>query len=297
MTILLAALAVGGCASSDNALVDGDAASLDAPIPTKLAEPAELAIAKGESLLAARDFDAADAKFGKALKQEPDNFQARLGLAEAKLGLHRLMEALEGFESVMESDSYRARALQGRGITLALLGREELSLPLLRQAVEEDPSLWRAWNAIGRSHALRGDVQQALASYDRALLSNAQAAPVHNNRGMALIAAMRYVDAEAAFRRAIAIAPELEVARMNLRLALAWQGRYEEAIAELARGDAPRVLNNIGFVAMEKGDFGKAKLFFTKAMEISPSYYPTAAANLEYLEERKKMAVSSAALG
>lgn len=290
----LSVLSLTGCATGGDPLVDEDAVAIE--LPPALGEPAELAVAKGEAFLANREFVAARSKFSKVLEEEPKNLRARLGLAEAGLGMHHLIEALESFEAVMESEELRPKALQGRGITLALMGQEEMALPLLREAVAGNPGLWRAWNAIGRSHALRGNIEQALDSYDRALLANGRAAPVHNNRGMALIAAMRYPEAESAFRRALAVSPTLEVARMNLRIALAWQGRYDEAISELTRDDAPRVLNNIGFVAMERGDFSKAKLFFTKAMEISPSFYPTAAKNLESLEQRRKLAASSEAM-
>lgn len=288
---VVALFALGGCATGGSQFIDED----PGPPPGAgqgLGEPAGLAVARGDALLNTRQFEAALAKFGHALATEPDNYQARLGQAEAQLGLHRLVDALAGFESVMAAEPLRAKALQGRGITLLMMGRDDLGQPLLRQAVERDPDLWRAWNAIGRNYAVEGNTERALASYDRALVANTRAAPVYNNRGMSLIMAMRYEEAESSFREALALDPALDAARMNLRLALAWQGRYEEAVADLKRGDAPRILNNIGFVAMERGDFSTAKLFFTKAMELSPSYYPVAAKNLEYLEERKKIATA-----
>jgi Tfp pilus assembly protein PilF len=284
---VVALFVLGGCTTGGSPLLDEETGS--SPVESGLGEPVGLSVARGEELLNSRQFEAALGKFGNALAKEPDNYQAMLGLAEAQLGLRQLVDALAGFESVMELEEMRAKALQGRGITLTLMGRDGLGLPLLRQAVEQDPGLWRAWNTIGRSYALEGDVENALASYDRALLANGKAASVYNNRGMTLIMKMRYGEAESSFRHALALDPALETAKMNLRLALAWQGQYDEAVAELKRGEAPRVLNNIGFVAMERGDFATAKLFFTKALEISPSYYPVAAKNLEYLEERKKV--------
>jgi Tfp pilus assembly protein PilF len=293
--LYLAVSVLGGCAMTGSPLID-ETGGLAQEAPVRLPEPAVLAVAKGEAFLASRQYRAAYDKFTVAVQNEPENHQARLGLAEAQLGLRQLVEALAGFEAAMDSEHLQARALQGRGITLALMGRDTLALPLLRQAVERDAALWRAWNTLGRSYALKGDTARALVSYDRALLANPQAAPVHNNRGMALISAMRYVEAEESFRQALAAQPDLPIAMMNLRLAIAWQGRYEEAIADLKRGEAPRVLNNIGFVAMERGDYATAKLFFTKAMEISPSYYPTAARNLEELKDRKKVAVSTDSL-
>jgi tetratricopeptide (TPR) repeat protein len=287
---VLALFALGGCAMGGAPLIDEEPRT--PPVEQGLGEPVGLAVARGEALLISQQYEAAQTKFNKVLAMEPDNFPAILGLAEAQLGLRQLGDALAGFEGVMESDETRARALQGRGITLTLMGRGELGLPLLRQAVEQDPGLWRAWNVIGRNHALEGDVEKALTSYDLALLANGQAASVYNNRGMTLIMTMRYSEAESSFRHALALDPALMAAKMNLRLALAWQGRYDEAVTELKRGDAPRVLNNIGFVAMERGDFATAKMLFTKAMEISPSYYPIAAKNLEALKERKKLAAT-----
>jgi len=288
--------ALGGCATGGSPLID-EGNGLSAGAPQGLVEPPGLAIAKGESYLASHDYQSAFQKFSTAVRAEPENPQALLGMAEAQLGLRQLAEALAGFESVMGSEQLQPRALQGRAITLVLMGRDELAEPLLIQAVAKDPTLWRAWNTLGRGYALQGETARALASYDRALLANPQAAPVHNNRGLALISAMRYGEAEDSFRRALAVQPELVVARMNLRLSIAWQGRYDEAVSDLRRGEAPRVLNNIGFIAMERGDYSTAKLFFTKAMEISPAYYPTAARNLEELEERKKLAVSPEVMG
>lgn len=284
---VVALFALGGCAMGDSQFLDAESAPPPQAEPG-LGEPVGLAVARGDALLGSRQFEAALAKFNSALAREPDNSQAKLGQAEAQLGLHQLVDALAGFESIMETAPLQARALQGRGITLILMGRENLGQPLLLQAVGQDPGLWRAWNAIGRNHSLKGNAEKALASYDRALIANTKAAPVYNNRGMALIMAMRYSEAENSFRHALTLNPALDAAKMNLRLALAWQARYEEAVADLKRGDAPRILNNIGFVAMERGDYISAKTFFTKAMELSPSYYPVAAKNLEYLEERKK---------
>ena len=50
-----------------------------------------------------------------------------------------------------------------------------------------------------------------------------------NNQGMSLLLQHRYAEAAAAFEQAIAHDPTMETARANLRIALAWQGRYDEA--------------------------------------------------------------------
>jgi len=285
-------LLLGGCASTStlDSSRFADEPLLPAP-EQKLDEPSELAVARAEAMLAAKQFETAYGKFVSVLRGEPDNFRARLGAAEANLGLGKLGEALAGFESAMEAADYRPAALQGRGITLSLIGQRELGQALLLRAVAEDPSLWRAWNAIGRNHDMGDDPELALEAYDRALRVNSHAAAVHNNRGLALLVLRRYAEAESAFREALVTAPESKTAQMNMRLTVAWQGRYSEALVGLKPGQFPSALNNVGFVAMQKGDLDVAKSCFVKAMEASPSYYPRAARNLEYLEEIKKTAV------
>lgn len=286
-------LLLGGCASTLDSSRIVDEPLLPVPEQT-LDEPSELALARAEAMLGAKQFETAYGKFASVLRAEPDNARARLGAAEANLGRGKLGEALAGFESAMEAVEYRPAALQGRGIALSLIGQRELGQALLLQAVAEDPSLWRAWNAIGRNHDMGDDPELALEAYDRALRANSRAAAIHNNRGLALLALQRYVEAESAFRKALLIDAESDTAQMNLRLTVAWQGRYSEALVALNPDHLPVLLNNVGFVAMQKGDLDVAKSCFVRAMEASPSYYARAARNLEYLEEIKNTAELSA---
>lgn len=59
--------------------------------------------------------------------------------------------------------------------------------------------------------------------------------------------AQRHAEAEAAFRRVVALQPDLREARVNLGMALAYQGRHREAIPILAGARVPgdRSLNDI----------------------------------------------------
>ena len=44
-------------------------------------------------------------------------------------------------------------------------------------------------------------------------------------------------------------------------------------------------LNNIGFVAMKKGNCARAELYFTQAMKASPAHYDKAQRNLQYVRQ------------
>jgi Flp pilus assembly protein TadD len=76
----------------------------------------------------------------------------------------------------------------------------------------------------------------------------------------------------------------LGVANANLRLALALQGRYGPALAGTAMTERARVMNNVGYAALLRGDLDKARSLFLGAMEADPGFFKEARRNLAYLE-------------
>jgi Flp pilus assembly protein TadD len=49
----------------------------------------------------------------------------------------------------------------------------------------------------------------------------------------------------------------------------------------------PNLLNNVGYIAMQRGDLATAEGYFARAMESSPSYDAVAAQNIEQLKAKK----------
>jgi Flp pilus assembly protein TadD len=170
-----------------------------------------------------------------------------------------------------------------------VLGDHTGSVNVLKEALAKDVTLWRAWNALGRALDIQGKRDEARAHYDRALALQPDTAAVLNNRGVSHLLAGRYSDAEKDLRKAYALDRTLERAQGNLRLALAWQGRYAEALAGVRRIDAPVALNNIGYIAMKRGDLNHAEAYFAQAMQMSPAFYDKADRNLKFLQELKKL--------
>ncbi len=63
----------------------------------------------------------------------------------------------------------------------------------------------------------RGDVATAIVRFEEAVTRVPEAAPAHNNLGVAYLAAGRTADAERAFERAVALDCSHEPAQRNLR--------------------------------------------------------------------------------
>ena len=231
----------------------------------------------------------ADAKLllERALLSDPANPRARLAMAEIQLAFRNLEMAEQSFSALVEMPDLAARAEQGRGIALLLKSQDQASQLSLHRAVALDPALWRAWNGIGLLHDRAGNWDQAVEAYDRALALNADSAMLYNNRGFSHLLRRQPEAAIADFDKALQLDPQLDAARENLRLAFAWTGQYERALLGVARKDIGRAFNNIGFVALLRGDLPAAESYLLRSMEADARFNKVANRNLEYLRSLK----------
>jgi Flp pilus assembly protein TadD len=154
---------------------------------------------------------------------------------------------------------------------------------VLHQVATSDPTLWRAWNALAQTFDSAREWEQARASYEQALWAAPDAARIHNNLGVSLLRAGAAAAAIDQFGKALELAPGLAIAQTNLRLALAFEGRYLEALAGVPERSLPEALNNVGYIALVRGDHARAEAYFLRALEASPSFFEPAWRNLQYL--------------
>ncbi len=243
-----------------------------------------------ERALSDSRFDDAGRLIERVLIGEPENWEAHLLLAELHLATGRPDRAAPIFESLFDKADVGGRALQGHGIAVTLQGDQDRGMESLQRAVAQDSGLWRAWNALGYHYDSKQDWAAAADSYGKALEGNPDSVLIYNNRGFSMLMQKRLSEAVADFNRALRMDPEFDVARENLRLALAWQGKYVHAMAGTANRDMPRVLNNTGFIALMRGDYGNAEAYLLRAMEVDPLYNDTAARNLTYLRQVRELA-------
>jgi Flp pilus assembly protein TadD len=202
-------------------------------------------------------------------------------VGELSLARSNYSDALASFVSVEANSVVRAQALQGEGIALSNLGRSNEARAALQKAVAEDPSLWRAWNALGTEFDRQRDWTRAEAAYDHALSNSDSAAIALNNRGFSLLLQKRLDEASADFVAALQKKPDLASARTNLRLAIAMKGDYDHAVAGGSQDAQAALFNNAGVAAMLHGDYAQADKLFGQAIKAKGEYYARAAANLE----------------
>jgi len=280
---------VAGCSMTDSA--EGEPIEMPTPAPAAAAPTAMDAADKGyEAALQAFD----DERYAKAqeileriISVLPDRYDVRLLLGEAYLKTDRVDEALKQFSSTVISEEYKSRAMQGVGLSLLRLGDTAAARVNLIKAVELDATLWRSHSALGWIYDNEKEWALAETSYRRALTVAPDSAVVHNNLGMSYMLQRRLPEAATEFRTAVKLRPDLEPLRANLRIALASQGSYVEALAGVSKRNLPDALNDVGYLAMMRGDYDSAGAYFLRAMELSPTYHAMAARNLESLEALK----------
>jgi serine/threonine-protein kinase len=270
-----------------DALVDGVVRMLDIELgaegaaalrgsATGVAEAATLAsqalgytpYAEGRSTLEryeqSRNIERAIGLFNRALEQDPRYALAHAGLGEAYWRLYQNERKAEM-------------------VTLATQHCE--------RALALDDLLARPWLTLGMIHAGTGRADEALADLEKARVRDPRSPEIHRERGFALERLARWDEAEASYREAIELRPELWSSYNHLGAFLYARGRLPEAEAAFrrARALAPenvRVLSNLAGVLHAQDRLEEAEEIYEEALAVQP--WPTAAANLAALQFDQK---------
>lgn len=193
-------------------------------------------------------------------------------------------EALARYDALMKQVPADEPMLERAGIAALKLGDVERAFSLLSRAADTPNASWRAWNALGTVADLRSDWPLADRSYaEAARLAPSAAGPI-NNRGWSLLLRGKWTDAVGFFEKAVAMDPKsyraannLELARSAIASELPGRRPGESASSWAAR------LNDSGVAAQILGDKTRATAAFTRALDVSDTWYARAADNLEAL--------------
>jgi len=294
--IIVGLVVLAGCSSLEQGLETSEPSSARAGTvafpASNEATSIRWLLAKGQKSLESGDHRSAYEHFSQVLRSDRSNPEALRGLGESILIGGEPQKALSVFAKLEQLPDHRATAYQGQGLALLAMGQHAKAEGVLEKALREDTHLWRVWNALGTIKDRAGLWKEARQDYDKALEINSNAIEVMNNRGTSFLWERKFPEAELAFKAVLGRSPELPQARTSLRLALAWQGKYVEALTGTRKDELPVVLNNLGYIATKRGDYEVAEAYLAQALQLSPSYYAKAAENLEYLRQLKNAATA-----
>jgi len=176
------------------------------------------------------------------------------------------------FERAPAPGAKRVRSQKAKVVVLLTL---LFSLLPLCQTVDGEDLSVRDWLEMGNAQANRGEYEEAIDSYDRAIALDAYIPDLWYNKGLATSSLGRYEDALYCYHRASNLEPfdpEIWLAR---GAALSSLGRYEEALDSYDRAvqfdsENADAWNNRGTVLARLGRYEDALDSYDRAVELEP---------------------------
>lgn len=223
--------------------------------------------------------DAAIRAYSQALKIDPNFAEVYANLATMYLNLGRTEEAIANYKKSLELKPDLAAVHWNLGRVYQQLGRAEEAIAAWNIALKLKPDLVEAeFNfEFGNSLARRGQLQEAIASYRRAIAGKPNWAEPYGNIGCLLSQQNRFEEALEQFQMAIQLNPDLPELYLHTARTLTKLGRHRDAIAayqnlirlqpEYADGYA-----NMANMYATIGEIEPAIAHYKKALELQPKW-------------------------
>ncbi|MCH7985996.1 MAG: tetratricopeptide repeat protein [Acidobacteria bacterium] len=151
------------------------------------------------------------------------------------------------------------------------------SLRQARLATMALPKEGTSFYNLGVGLANKGQFDDAIVAYNKALQIKPDFPKALNNLGIALARKGQFDEAIAALNKALQIKPDFPEALNNLGIALARKGQLDEAIAAYnkalqLRPDSVEALNSLGNALANKGQLDDAIAAYNKALQFMPNH-------------------------
>jgi Tfp pilus assembly protein PilF len=156
------------------------------------------------------------------------------------------------------------------------------------KARQLDPKMKNLSRRLALLYDKTGDERKALDEYEEALKLTPNDANLLNDLGYCHYNRGRWTDAETCFRHALSIDSKNKRANVNLGLALAQQGKLDEAMDAFLKVTRPAEAKaNIAFVLAAHGKKAEAKAMYQESLRLEPGLF-AAQNGLASLEAPKK---------
>ena len=167
------------------------------------------------------------------------------------------------------------------GVALQEGGRTTEAIDHYRRAIELKPDYTPALSNLGTALRAAGRVDEAIAVYSQALERNGDRAATHLNLGNALMSQGRVTDAIASFRQALALEPTSHTRKTlanalydNGTIAIE-RGEFDRAIGQLGEAvalepDYAEAHNNLGIALASQGRLQEAMVEWQAALRLNP---------------------------
>lgn len=145
--------------------------------------------------------------------------------------------------------------------------------------VKADPNKADNQVALGWAYYQKGEYNEALARYRKAIELDEKHYTAHYNLGLTYMMTEKYDRAISAFERAVKLVPKAYAAHYQLGRALAATAKYQEAINELEvayqlKPGEVQIVTELGEIFEKMGQKDEAIRRYQAALEFDPDYRP-----------------------
>ena len=249
-TVLLAAtIAAVGCSEKDATTPNKATAPISTPSaipksdfgtakPLGEDDPAAYATLKADGPVTFADGEAAyqagkygDAKaiFERYVEQRPRNPWGHymLGLSAWKTGAAK--DAEKAFEDALAIEPSHVKTLLNESRLFIEQKRHDEAIDRLTRAAEAEPESMVVYRLLGRTYQAKGETDEAMKAYAKAIEVNDLDAWSMNNLGLLLLETQRFDEAVTWFTKAVDVRPSVPSFHNNLGMALEHTGRFRAA--------------------------------------------------------------------
>ncbi|HET6344952.1 MAG TPA: tetratricopeptide repeat protein, partial [Myxococcota bacterium] len=185
--------------------------------------------------------------FLRAHLAKAESPEARAALAQLLARTGRLDEAHSQAIEVLHHDERSAGAMLALGMAYRRQGKFELGQLALNQALEVDPTLGEAYNELGLVFLAQKDKAKAVQAFEKAAQARPRVAAILNNLGVLQTEVGAFKAAVSSLQGATALEPGRAEYALNLGNALRGDQQYVEAEAAyqkaLAAGNVDALFN------------------------------------------------------
>jgi uncharacterized protein len=228
----------------------------------------------------------------------PEGIRPLIGIQRASGLIHEgnleeaqgCLKQLDSYEYSPEYRDWLAGVWNALGIAYGKKGEYDQAIEAFCKALELKPDLHEAWNNLGVAYDTKGEYDRAIEAYRKALELKPDLHEAWYNLGVAYGMKREHDQAIEALHKALELQPDDPQAWNDLGVAYGMKGEYDQAIKACRKAlelkpDFYQAWNNLGNAYKRKGEYGQAVEAYTRAIEIAGDEFVA----VVYLSNRHKV--------